>query len=77
MPAAQVGPSYPQALTQGAVRPQWAGGGMRLHIPDLRQVITRSCCYQIELRVYKRAIVSCNDSLPYRDFTFYSVTLTV
>lgn len=29
------------------------------------------------LRVYKRAIVNCSDSLPYRDFTFYSVTLTL
>lgn len=75
--AVQVGPSYPQALAQGAVSPHWAGGGLRLHIPDLRQVITRSCCYQIELRVYKRAIVNCSDTLPYRDFTFYSVTFTV
>jgi hypothetical protein len=75
--AVQVGPTYPAAFAQGAARPHWSGGGLRLHIPDLRSVITRSCCYQIELWVYKRTIVDCNGNRPHRDFSFYSLTIMV
>ncbi len=75
--AVQVGPTYPAALDQGAVSPAWSGGGLHLHIADLRSVIERSCCYQIELWAYKRTIVGCNGNLPHRDFSFYSLTIAV
>jgi hypothetical protein len=76
--AAQVGPTYAAALGQpGAVRPLWSGGGLRLHIPDVRDAFPKTCCYQIELWAYKRTIVDCNGNHPHRDFSFYSLTVTV
>jgi hypothetical protein len=75
--AAQVGPSYATALAQGAARPLWSGGGLRLHIPNIRDAFEQSCCYQIELWAYKRTIVDCNGNHPHRDFSFYSLTVTV
>ena len=77
--AVQVGPTYPLALMlgQGAARPVWSGGGVRLNIPNLRDAIKRTCCYQIELRVYKRTIVSCSTDRLHNDFSFYSLTITV
>jgi hypothetical protein len=76
--AVQVGPTYAAALGQpGGVRPRWSGGGLRLHIPNVRDAFTRSCCYQIELWAYKRTIVDCNGNNPHRDFSFYSLTVTV
>lgn len=75
--ALQVGPTYGAALGQGATAPVWSGGGLRLHIPNLRDAFAVSCCYQIELHVYKRTIVHCSFNRPHRDFSFYSLTVTV
>ena len=75
--AVQVGPAYPQAISQGATQPKWSGGGLRLHIPNIRDAIKRTCCYQIELWVYKRTIVNCSQDRLHRDFSFYSLTITV
>lgn len=77
--ALQVGPSYPVALAQGAARPTWAGGGLRLTVPaaHLRNAFPVTCCYQIELHVLKRTIDSCNGSRPHRAFSFYSLTVNV
>jgi len=61
VPAAlQVGPDYGRAVLQGAIPPHWRGGAMRLTIPDLRCAFPETCCYQLELRAYKRTIVNCH-----------------
>ena len=57
--AAQVGPTYGQARLQGAASPSWSGGAMRLEVPAT-QAFPKTCCYQLELRAYKRTIVSCD-----------------
>lgn len=75
--AVQVGPTYPVALTQGAAAPVWSAGGLRLHVPDLRLAFPETCCYQIELNVYKRTIVDCNGGWQHRAFSFYSLTVAV
>jgi hypothetical protein len=58
-PAAQVGPTYADALGQMAVSPIWRGGTIRLHIPNLRNAFPVTCCYQLALNAYKRTIVNC------------------
>ena len=77
--ALQVGPSYPVALVQGAVRPVWAGGGLRLTVPPqhFRKAFPITCCYQIELWALKRTIDNCDGSRPHRAFSFYSLTVNV
>jgi hypothetical protein len=73
----QVGPDYSNALAQGATRPRWDGGTMRLHINDASRVFPLTCCYLIRLTAYKRNIVSCNGNLAYQNQTHYSFTVTV
>ena len=48
--------NYGTALTQGAVAPHWEGGQYRLTIP-LEEAFPDPCCYQLELRAYKRTKV--------------------
>lgn len=60
--AAQVGPNYPSALSQGAVSPIWNGGAMRLTMPA-SQAFPITCSYQVELWAHKRTVVNCNHSL--------------
>ena len=76
-PAAQVGPTYGQALAQGAAGPTWAGGAVRLTIPDLRNAFKQTCCYQLELRAYKRTIASCDEGYPHRNLSEYTLTVIV
>lgn len=71
------GPDYSQAVAQGAVRPDWHGGTLRLHINDASQVFRKTCCYLLELTVYKRNIVNCNGNLAYYNQTHYTFTITV
>jgi len=61
----QPGPDYSQALAQGAVRPVWRGGHMKLIIPDASQVFPITCCYLLQLTVWKRNIVSCSNPVYY------------
>jgi hypothetical protein len=66
--AAQVGWTYDRAIAQGGpISPIWAGGAMRLHIPDLRCVFPETCCYLLELSAYKRTIVNCDGNYPHRN----------
>ncbi len=76
-PAVQVGPDYGAARMQGATAPHWRGGGLRLTIPDLRNAFPETCCYQLELRVYKRTIVSCDYNYTPNKLSFYSLTVVV
>lgn len=61
--AAQVGPGYGAARLAGALAPHWAGGGLRLEVPAAAAFPT-TCCYQLELRAWKRTIVDCVGSPP-------------
>jgi hypothetical protein len=80
-PAAQMGPGYAQARMQGAAAPTWEGGTFRLTIPNLRLAFPETCCYQLELRAYKRTIVSCNydthGSAGHANLSEYSFTVVV
>jgi hypothetical protein len=59
--AAQVGPDYGSALTEGAVSPSWAGGAIRLQV-SAAAAFPETCCYQLQLYAFKRTIgcSSCN-----------------
>jgi hypothetical protein len=57
--AAQVGPDYGAAVTQGAVRPHWYGGTLRLTV-SAAAVFKEPCCYQLVLRGHKRTL-TCGD----------------
>ena len=74
--AAQVGPTYAAARTQGATSPTWHGGALRLRIPAT-EVFPETCCYQLELRAYKRTIVHCNGNHPHRNRSEYSFMVEV
>jgi hypothetical protein len=77
--ALQVGPTYADALnpSQNAPSPTWAGGRIRLHIPDLRTAFRETCCYQLELRAYKRTIVDCYGGAAHNNLSEYSFTVIV
>ncbi len=53
---ANVDGTYGVALSQGAVAPLWSGGTFRLTAP-LNEAFPIPCCYQLELRAWKRTIV--------------------
>ncbi len=78
IPAADVsGPDYGQARLQGAASPHWRAGGLRLTVPNLHDAFPETCCYQLELRVYKRTVVSCDhDYRPWK-LSYYSLTVVV
>ena len=76
-PGVQPGPTYSQAVLQpGGGRPTWSGGQMRLHIPDASKVFPRTCCYLIQLTVWKRNIVNCSSPVYYNQ-VHQSFTVTV
>jgi hypothetical protein len=78
IPAADfTGPDYGAARVQGAAAPNWRAGGLRLHIPDVRSAFPETCCYQIELRVYKRSVVSCDHNYTPNKLSYYSLTVVV
>lgn len=68
----QVGPRYGysnplrSALDQGAISPHWHGGVFRFSVRAI-DAFPATCCYQLELRAYKRTIHDCNDNYPHRN----------
>ena len=76
--AAQVGPDYATARTlpQTAVAPTWTGGAIRLSI-SAAVAFPESCCYQLELRAYKRTIVNCQANNAHRNLSERSFQVTV
>lgn len=86
-PASQVGPTYAHARspvapgadswTGGAVAPTWNGGTLTLRVGNLREAFPVTCAYQLELRAYKRTIDSCNDDVPHRNRSEFSLTVQV
>jgi hypothetical protein len=76
-PAAQVGPDYGSALLQGATAPFWEGGTIRL-TTTVGALFPETCCYQLQLWVFKRDIVNCYygiDTNGYYNLTELSFTV--
>jgi hypothetical protein len=75
--AAQFGPAYADALTQGATSPVWSGGSMRLTV-NASSAFQVTCAYLLQLTVSKRPIVDCdaNDYLQ-NNVSFESFTIQV
>jgi hypothetical protein len=59
--AAQVGPDYGTALTQGASSPWWSGGAIRLTM-NAGLAFPETCAYELQLYAHKRTIGSCDGS---------------
>jgi hypothetical protein len=77
-PDNQAGPDYADAVSQGAVRPTWRGGNMHLRIDNASPIFPLTCCYLIELTVWKRNIVDCqSNNLVFFNQMHYSFTVTV
>jgi hypothetical protein len=73
-PLVQVGPSYADALAQGAPRPQWYGGNYKV---TLRGCDFPVCCaYDIYLHGWKRTTNGCN-SPEWTHWNQYHNTFTV
>jgi hypothetical protein len=68
--AAQEGPSYWHALADlpAATRPTWQGGAISIRA-NAADVFPITCSYQLELRAYKRTIVSCDGNLLHRNLS--------
>lgn len=77
-PGVQTGPDYLDALGQAGSpgRPTWSGGSMHLHIDNASLVFPKTCCYLVQLTVWKRNIVSCGSPLYYNQM-HYSFTVIV
>jgi len=69
-----VGPTYWHALGQGVSAPTWHGGRITLHVPAAQMALKfpDPCCYQLELRAYKRTIVGCDTRFLHQNLTEYS-----
>jgi hypothetical protein len=72
----QVGPTYGEALGQGAAAPTWSGGNYRLTVP-LAEAFPDPCCYQLELVGYKRTIVGCNGNYAHWNQTEFTLGVGV
>src|SRR5579872_747281 len=59
--AAQVGPDYGAALTQGASAPWWTGGAVRLTVPAT-EAFPETCAYLLQVYAHKRTITGCDHS---------------
>lgn len=69
-----VGPTYWDALTQGVAAPRWHGGRISVTIPPAQMALKfpERCCYQLELRAYKRTIVGCDTRFLHDNLAEYS-----
>jgi hypothetical protein len=74
-PGVELGPTYAQAVAQGAIRPNWSGGQYTLSIPDATPLFPESCAYELQLNVYKRNIVNCDEDDYYWEPAYYSFTV--
>lgn len=69
------GPTYGQAISQGAIRPHWYGGSMVFSVADASSIFPESCAYEMILNVYKRNIVNCDGDDFYYQTAYYSFTV--
>ena len=73
---AQPGPTYGQALAQGASSPTWKGGHMKLSIDKASKVFPKTCCYLLQLTAWKRNYVNCSTPVYYnRVHQSFTITL--
>jgi hypothetical protein len=72
----QEGPTYGEALGQGATAPHWTGGTMRLTVPA-DKAFPEPCCYQLELRAWKRTVVSCDSGYSHCNLSEYTLGVGV
>jgi len=73
--ADEKGPTYGEAVGQGAIRPHWYGGAMVFSVADARSLFPESCAYELILNVYKRNIVDCDGDDYYSQTAYYSFTV--
>jgi hypothetical protein len=71
-----LGPTYEDALSDGAPRPEWKGGTYRLTM-DLEDACPEPCCYLFRLRAYKRNIVGCDYDKDFWNVSEYSLGVGV
>lgn len=71
-----VGPTYGEALGQGAPQPTWRGGRLRLTV-NLAEAFPEPCCYQLELRAYKRTVDGCYLGFGHNNLTEYTIGVGV
>jgi hypothetical protein len=82
--AAHAGPTYGEALGQGATAPHWQTGTFRLEVP-LSEAFPEPCCYLLRLRAWKRTVVgsksgqrfSCDHGYPYRNRSEFTIGVGV
>lgn len=72
--AVQAVADYKAAVAGGAAAPTWAGGAMTLKLTaaQVAAAFPEPCCYQLELRAYKRTIVGCSGDFLHNNLTEYS-----
>jgi len=71
------GPTYGQALSApGVTAPHWYGGTMRLTIPA-GKAFPEPCCYQLELRAWKRTVVNCDHDYEHCNLSEYTLGIGV
>ncbi|MCP4657243.1 MAG: carboxypeptidase regulatory-like domain-containing protein [bacterium] len=82
-PGAQVGPNYGDpnpdrsAVDQpGATPPRWHGGTFTFKVPA-HLAFPETCCYQLELRAYKRTVVDCHHGFVHWNVSEYSFMIVV
>jgi hypothetical protein len=77
--------TYGVALGQGATAPHWAGGRFRLTLPA-GLAFPEPCCYQLELRAWKRTVVgtssgnlvfSCEHGMAHANLSEYTLGVGV
>ena len=61
----QIGPTYTDALAQGAAAPEWHGSRSYKVTVPVSVAFPEPCCYQLELRAYKRTVVNCSTESDY------------
>src|SRR5262249_49208211 len=71
-----VRPTSRGAPGQGAPQPTWRGGQFRLTV-DLTEAFPEPCCYQLELRAYKRTVDGCYLGFGHNNLTEYTIGVGV
>jgi hypothetical protein len=75
-PSVQVGPTYLQALAQGAPRPLWYGGNYKVTLRGCD--FPESCAYDFQLCAWKRTTNGCTTSGCLNlDYNVFDITLTI
>ena len=75
-PTIQIGPTYLEALAQGATRPHWFGGDYKVTLRGCD--FPESCAYDFRLCAWKRTTTGCTTSAcDNLDYNRFEITLTI